>query len=81
MKVMCIKEDSRTIRGYYKGPPLLKLGEIYEVAEVTEWEGDYYYRIYIETEFRFLDFIHKLFARISDIDEKELIKERELVTI
>lgn len=78
MKVMCISDFIENHMKLYM--PKLKVGEIYTVIKETNQNGFSFYLLgeYIDTNFNYW-YEQSCFIPLSDIDETELIKQRELV--
>lgn len=79
MKLICIKQESYDgVTGDKINNPILIVGNEYTIEDIVERQDKgVYYRL---RETRWLEVFHSsLFAVISDIDETELVNERELV--
>jgi hypothetical protein len=82
MKVMCIDES-----GQYPPAPFVKVGEIYTVVNIIPQSEVLNYRYIGLAPFYELEEIgrdgicysHIAFAPLSEIDEKEFIREKEMV--
>lgn len=80
MKVMCINDTIHEMTGN-KFMPKLRIGETYTVVDETEYRGHFFYLLleFIDPNFKYW-YEKEQFIPLSNIDETELIKERELVT-
>lgn len=78
MRVMCISDYIENEMKSYM--PKLKVGEIYTVIKETKESGFYFYLLseHINPDFNYW-YEKSCFIPLSDIDETELIKQRELV--
>lgn len=77
MKVICTNATNfpeNATESDSKG--VIKNGEIYEVINVFFDEGYIWYVLSVDPDYGYWE---NCFARCSDIDETELIKQRELV--
>lgn len=74
MKVLCIQKDTKIVTGIGENFLLVE-GNTYTVTYMDIYKGEQYYEL---EEFGWQElFIAKLFIPLSNIDETELIKERE----
>lgn len=72
MRVMCINDNVESLRRCKKS--ILVFGEIYNVIDYTKDEEGEFYEL---AEDKGYEYRTDAFAPISEIDETELIKERQ----
>lgn len=73
MKVICIKEPTK-FEPHFK--PIVSVGSPYQVKEIQQdKQGNLFYEL---QEHEGVVYLSSLFARVSDIDETDLVKQRQL---
>jgi hypothetical protein len=77
MRVICVNEDAFPQNATVANSNgVVKNGEVYDVINVYFNEGYIWYVLSVDPDYGYWE---NCFARCSDIDETELIKERELL--